>query len=778
MVGSGSQRGEAARPRVLLRRISEALARPGDGQQRLDQIVRLIAVNMVAEVCSIYLLNAENDLELSASEGLNAASVHTARLALGEGLVGRIAQTGAPINTDDAQNTPGFQYIPSTGEEVYKSFLGAPIRRQGHTRGVLVVQNRKPRRYDEDEVDALELIATVIAEMADAGALIDERIPSPAPAPGPKLLEGATAAEGVAMGRVVLHEPKIVLANPIAEDIEAERARLHQAMTALRGEVDRLIALGAEAIGPSAGGAPAEHHDVLEAYRMFAHDGGWLRRLDTAVASGLAAEAAVERVQSETRARMERTQDPYLRERLSDLDDLANRLLRQLFGVAPPAPEDLPEDAILVARTLGPGEVLDYGRAGLSGVAMEEGSAASHAAIVARAFDIPLVTTVKGLLHAAEAEDPIVVDGDLGRVMLRPEPAVATGYREKLTLRANEQAAFRALRAEPTVTQDGVRLSLQMNAGLLTDMPSIDASGAEGVGLYRTELQYLINDRAPGKDRQTALYRRVFEAAGDHRVVFRTLDMGGDKRLPFLKGAAEENPALGWRAIRIALDRPKLFSLQLKALVRAAEGRPLWVMFPMVATAAEFDAARALLLEVRDREARLGAAPPSDVKIGAMLETPALAFAPDRFFEQADFISVGGNDLAQFFFAADRGNERVRRRYDALDGSYLRLLRQIVRRCAAAGAPLSFCGEMAGRPAEALALAAIGFRTLSMRPVAIGPAKRALRSVALGPLAAAVEGALDSGDDGGKADGKDSVRAIVEAALAGAAAGPAGKVAE
>lgn len=768
MVGSGSQRGEAARPRVLLRRISEALARPGDGQQRLDQIVRLIAVNMVAEVCSIYLLNAENDLELSATEGLNAASVHTARLALGEGLVGRIAQTGTPINTNDAQNTPGFQYIPSTGEEVYRSFLGAPIRRQGHTRGVLVVQNRNPRRYDEAEVDALELIATVIAEMADAGALIDERIPSPAPTPGPKLLEGATAAEGVAMGRVVLHEPKIVLANPIAEDIEAERARLHQAMTALRGEVDRLIALGAEAIGP-AGGA-AEHRDVLEAYRMFAHDGGWLRRLDTAVASGLAAEAAVERVQSETRARMERTQDPYLRERLSDLDDLANRLLRQLFGVAPPAPEDLPEDAILVARTLGPGEVLDYGRAGLSGVAMEEGSAASHAAIVARAFDIPLVTTVKGLLHAAEAEDPIVVDGDLGRVMLRPEPAVATGYREKLTLRANEQAAFRALRAEPTVTTDGVRLSLQMNAGLLTDLPSIDASGAEGVGLYRTELQYLINDRAPGKDRQTSLYRRVFEAAGDHRVVFRTLDMGGDKRLPFLKGAAEENPALGWRAIRIALDRPKLFSLQLKALVRAASGRPLWVMFPMVATTAEFEAARALLLTVRDREAQRGAPPPTELKIGAMLETPALAFAPDRFFEQADFISVGGNDLAQFFFAADRGNERVRRRYDALDGSYLRLLRQIVRRCAAAGTPLSFCGEMAGRPAEALALAAIGFRTLSMRPVAIGPAKRALRSVALAPLAAAVDRALDSGEDG--------VRAIVEAALAAAADAAAGKVAE
>nr|MBX2853911.1 phosphoenolpyruvate--protein phosphotransferase [Paracoccaceae bacterium] len=401
----------------------------------------------------------------------------------------------------------------------------------------------------------------------------------------------------------------------------------------------------------------------------------------------------------------------------------------------PPSPEDLPADAVLLARNLGPGEILEYGRGRLRGIALEEGSSASHAAIVARALNIPLVANVRGLIHLAEIDDPIVIDGDVGRVLLRPDGAVSAAYREKIILRAQEEAQFRTLRDKPALTKDGAKISLQMNAGLLTDLPSIDECGAEGVGLYRTELQYLVNDRAPRRDKQTMLYGQVLEAAGDRPVVFRTLDMGGDKQLPFLKGAAEENPALGWRAIRIALDRPKLFRMQLQALVRASGGRALLVMFPMVAEAAEYERARELLEIERDRAEREGREPPAIMKVGAMLETPALAFAPDRFFERVDFVSVGGNDLAQFFFAADRGNQRVAARYDMLNCSYLRLLRLIVARCEGAGTPLSFCGEMAGRPMEALSLTALGFRSLSMRPAGIGPVKRALRAIDLSQLA-------------------------------------------
>ncbi len=751
MTGIGMSRGGGAQPRLLLKRIRDALARPGGDSDRLNRIVQLIAVNMVAEVCSIYFLGDDDTLVLWATEGLNADAVQRATLALGEGLVGRIAKTGRSINTADAASTPGFQYLPQTGEDAYRSFLGTPIRRQGRTLGVIVVQNKAPRRYDEDEVEALELIATVIAEMADAGALRARARSDEALERGPAMIRGASASEGVAMGVVALHEPKFVVANPIADDVETELTRLRAAMDGLRGEVDDLIR------GASAGDAsdetiarllaPGEHRDVLETFRMVAHDGGWLRRLEDAVRSGLAAEAAVDLVQTEARARLERTADPYLRDRLSDLDDLAHRLTRRLVGAEPPAPDDLPPDAVLVARGLGPGELIEYGRGRLKAIAFEEGSAGGHAAVVARALNIPMVVGLKTLTLQAEAGDPIIVDGDVGRVLIRPDGSVAASYREKLELRAAEARVFEALRDQPAVTKDGVEIALLMNAGLVTDLPDIAESGAEGVGLYRTELQYLLTSRAPRRDAQMRLYERVLDAAGDKEVVFRTLDMGGDKKLPFLKGDVEENPALGWRAIRIALDRPKLFRVQLQALVRAAAGRRLSVMFPMVAEAAEFYAARAHLIEELARAEAQGREPPAAGKVGAMMETPALAFASDAFFRDVDFLSVGGNDLMQFFFAADRGNERVRGRYDALNASFLRLMRQVARRAEDAGTEVSFCGEAAGRSVEALALAAVGFRRLSMRPASLGPGKRAIRSVALREIQDAVFEGLGGADD-------------------------------
>lgn len=767
----GQPRDGGAHTRVLLRRLRQELAReapsdgsPGAGRERLNRVVQLVATGMVAEVCSIYLAHRDDVLELAATEGLNQSLVNEARLRIGEGLVGGIAKTGEPVNTDDAVNAPGFRLIPGIGEEEYRSFLGVPIMRQGHMLGVLVVQNRAPRVYDEEELDALELIAMVIAEMTEAGALVDPDREGLTVARDtwPRTLPGASGCEGVAMGEVVLHEPKIVLANPIADDVESERARLHAAMDALRGEVDDLVSA---TDGDGGLAAHGEHREVLETFRMFAHDRGWLRRLEDAVGSGLAAEAAVEKVQAEARVRLDRTADPYLRERLSDIDDLANRLIRKLLGVDPPTPEDLPEGAVLLARTLGPGEMLEYGRSVAAGrlkaVAMEEGSAAGHAAIVARALDLPLVTSVKGLIDAAETGDAVIVDGDVGRVLLRPDDSVANAYREKISLLKQAKQRFQTVRDEPALSRDGVQVRLFMNAGLLTDLPSLEPSGAEGVGLYRTELQYLISARPPRRDRQTDVYRRVLERAGDLPVVFRTLDMGGDKRLPFLKGAAEENPALGWRAIRIALDRPLLFRMQLQALVRAAEGRALAVMFPMIADPSEFRQARELLEAELDRALAEGRPPPSSVRIGAMVETPALGFASDCFFKRADFLSVGGNDLMQFFFAADRGNERVRRRYDALNPAFLRFLRHLSSRCEQNGTPLSFCGEMAGRPLEAVALAALGFRTLSMRPAAIGPVKLALRSVDLGAARAALDDCLDASETrGAPCDPRDVLMAF------------------
>jgi phosphotransferase system, enzyme I, PtsP len=729
---------EAVDSRILLTRLRETLAEAAEGQERLNRIVRLIAEGLVAEVCSVYLRRDEDTLELCATEGLKPEAVHLTRLRLGQGLVGRIAETAAPLSTRDAPKTPGFRFMPETGEEIYSSFLGVPIQRLGEVLGVLVIQNRAQRDYTEDEIYALEVVAMVIAEMAELGAFIG---------PGPMeiaeqhkrpfFVRGIVGQEGVAEGRVLLHEPQVVVSQPITDDPAHERTRLHGAIERLREEVDEMLT--ADYLG-----GKGEHRDVLYTYRMFAHDKGWVRRIEASIDSGLAAEVAVEKEQSATRTRMSRTADPYLRERLHDLDDLSNRLLRLLAGQTQVQGRDVPEDAILVARNIGPGELLDYGRR-LKGVVLEEGSVGSHAAIVARALAIPLVVHAERITREAKNGDLILVDGDVGTVHLRPEETVAQAFREKVDMRAEAQQAYAALRDKPATTRDGVTLSLMMNAGLMADLPSLLKCGALGVGLFRTELQFLTRSTVPKRTDLAALYGRIFDSAHGKTVTFRTLDIGSDKVLPYMKREDEPNPALGWRAIRVGLDRPGILRMQVQALLRGAQGRPLSVMFPFVAEADEFDRARELFAKVLARETALGRTTPERIEIGAMLETPSLAFAPERFFEAVDFLSIGGNDLKQFFFAADRENERVRRRYDVLSTCFLNFLDHIVARAAAHATPLSFCGEDAGRPVEAVALAASGLTTLSMRAASIGPVKLALRSLDLGEARAVISDARRAG---------------------------------
>lgn len=707
--------------RVLLRRLRQVMAQPGDAQARLDRIVSVIATNMVAEVCSIYLSRDAETLELCATEGLRKEAVHRTRFRFGQALVGRIADRAEPFATSDAPAAPGFEYRPETGEEIYSSFCGVPIQRLGKVMGVLVVQNAAARDYQEDEIDALEVTAMVIAEMADAGQLTGEGFDLARRSP--RSYVGVGAAEGAAIGVVHLHEPKLAITNPFTDDVEGEKKRLEEAMTDLRGEVDALV-------DADLAGASAEYRDVLEAYRMFANDKGWLRRLHEAVGAGVVAEVAVERVQSAARSRMERAANPYLRDRLHDLDDLANRLLRRLTGARA---QETPEDAILVGRSIGPGELLDHGKS-IKAVVLEEGAVGSHAAIVARALAIPMIVATERIVVDAENGDALVVDGDTGAAHLRPDENVLEAFREKIASNEQAEATYRALRGEATVTKDGVEMSLYMNAGLLSDLPNLFESGAVGVGLYRTELQFLTRPTLPRRSDQAALYGRVLDAAQGAPVVFRTLDIGSDKILPYLKRPKEENPALGWRAVRVGLDKPYAMKMQLQALLRGAGARPLTVMFPFVADEGEFYALRSMLLETRLRLQRLGYTVTEDLKVGAMIETPSLAFASEAFYRDVDFLSVGGNDLLQFFYAADRGNERVRRRYDALSAPFVTFLKNIVTRADGAGTPISFCGEAAGRSPEAAVLAAIGFRRLSMRPASVGRVKYVLRGLDLASL--------------------------------------------
>ena len=748
--GSDVMRGSIGGPRLLLRRLREVMAEPVGAQARLDKIVVQIAFNMVAEVCSVYVLHADKRLELYATEGLNREAVHLTTMRLGEGIVGTIAAKAEALALPDAQSHPAFSYKPETGEEIYQSFLGVPILRGGNTLGVLVVQNRARRIYSEEEIEVLQTTAMLLAEMIAGGELQSLSPPGSEVLRQALSLKGLSIAEGVGLGHVVLHEPRVVVQKIVAENIDSEVLRLDEAIEALRQSIDRLVDRGEEA-------GPGEHREILQTFRMIANDRGWLRRLREAVMTGLTAEAAVERVQSDTRAKLMRQTDPYIRERLHDLDELANRLLHQLTGQAMVVSNDqLPDNAVVVARSMGPAALLDYDRGKLRGLILEDGGTTSHVAIVARALGIAAVGDVANITNLVEPGDSVILDGSTGRVEVRPPADVQSAYGEKARLRARRQEQYRSLRDVPAITRDGVEIGLHMNAGLLLDLPHVVETGAASIGLFRTELLFMVSPQFPRPAQQYALYKSVLDIVRDRPVTFRTLDIGGDKVLPYMKRAEEENPALGWRALRIGLDRPALLRTQLRAMLRAGAGREIRIMFPMVAQAYEFDGAKALVQREIAYLTRYDHPLPIDIKLGVMVEIPSLLWQLDEIARRADFLSVGSNDLQQYLFAADRDNKRVSGRFDTLSPPMLRALRSIVEAGHRLGKPVTLCGEMGGSPVAAMALVAIGYRGLSMSPSALGPVKAMVRALDLGNVTRFVADLLETGD------GRASLRASLE----------------
>ena len=720
-------------PRLLLRRLREIMAEQTSAQMRLDKLVSVIASNMVAEVCSIYLRRAGKVLELFATEGLRREAVHTTRLKEGEGLVGMVSETAEAVNLSDAPADPHFSYRPETGEDPFKAFLGVPIVRGGQVFGVLTVQNKAERLYAEEEVEALQTVAMVLAEVVAQGGFFNvaELDEPELRHDRPRKFVGEGLSEGVAVGRVVLHEPRVKVERMIADNPVDELKRLEAAIASLRESVDQMLS-------SSELDLTGEGREVIEAYRLFAYDQGWRQRMRDAVRTGLTAEAAVERVQDETRLRVQRMGDPILRERAHDFDDLARRLLRHLTG-EDVADRSLPPNAVLIARGMGPAELLDYGRDRLVALVLEGAAATSHVAIVARSMGLPIVASLEGIADNARAGDGIAVDGEMGEVHLRPAAEIVKAFEEKRAVLVHMQARFAAVRDLPAVTRAGINIRLMMNAGLEFDMPHLDQSGADGIGLFRTELQFMIGETMPRLADQAAFYKKILDAAGDKPVVFRTLDLGGDKVLPYARWEREENPALGWRAIRIALDRPALLRYQVRALLNASAGRTLRILLPMVSDVDEFNRARALIDRELERARLLNLIRPTQVLVGAMLEVPALAFMLPQLMRSADFVSIGSNDLLSLAFAVDRTNPRVARRYDNLNPASLTLIRLIVQSAAENSGDLSLCGEMAGRPLDAMALLGLGLRALSMQPGQIGPVKMMIRSLHLGEVAAFVD---------------------------------------
>ncbi|MEM6535196.1 MAG: phosphoenolpyruvate--protein phosphotransferase [Pseudomonadota bacterium] len=710
-------------PRLLMNRLRAVMAADMDTETRLTEVVRMVAGTMVADVCSIYRRTHTDRLELIATEGLRQDSVGRTFLALDEGLVGQIATHAQPLSIQDAPRHPRFSYRPETGEDPYHAFLGVPILRSAKVVGVLTVQNRTERQYEDEEIDALQTIAMVLAEIvgistSDPEQIEDDRDRRPA------VLTGRILCDGLGMGRVVLHDPIIPAAKFFAEDSALEARRLDHALDALYGSIDRML-------NSEIGGLWGESREVIETYKLLASDPSWAEKLREGVRSGLSAEASIDRLRREHRIRFEKVKDPYLRERMHDLEDLDNRLLRLLSGGGAllNGDGDHGEPFVVVARRLGPAELLDYGKAGVTAVLLEEVATSSHAAIVARGLGIPTVGGIEGLVTQVAKGDQIIVDGEQGAVHLRPDEDLLKAYKMRQVLRSERQRAFAALREEPSETRDGRPVRLMLNAGLQLDLDHLDKTGADGIGLFRTEFQFLMSDAIPKLGDQISLYKSVLDAAGDKPVYFRTLDLGGDKMLPNLNEAREENPALGWRSIRFALDKPGLFRRQLRALLRAAEERSLSVMFPMVTSAHEFRAAKAMMMQEIEWGEYQGFCPPSDLKIGAMLETPAFAYTLPDLAGEVDFVSVGTNDMLQFFHAADRMTPFVSDRYPFISRPVMRFLKQVSDTCHAIGVPVSICGEGASRPLEALCLVGLGFDSLSMNAGGVGPVKRMLRSL-------------------------------------------------
>ncbi len=740
-------------PRVLLKRLREVMAESLGAQVKLDKIVDHIAANMVAEVCSVYILRTNDILELYATKGLNPEAVHEVSLKVGEGLVGTIAASARPLNIQDAQKHPLFALLPETGEESFSSFMGVPILRAGRSLGVLVVQNKNKRVYRDDEIEALETTAMVLAELIAAGELKGlGSTSSELDINRPRTIRGSGFAKGIGVGKVVLHAPRVVVTNLFNEDFEVEEQRLSDALDKLRISIDNMLERN-ELL------QHGETREVIDTYRMFANDEGWVRRMKEAVRNGLTAEAAVEKVQSDHQARMQRVSDPYIRDRMSDFDDLAHRLLRELVGedqnakILNPSGKfkkkgNKQRKLIVVARNMAAAELLDYSKENLGGLILEDGGAASHVVIVAKALGIPVVGRAAGIISSVENGDEVIVDGQEGVTYLRPGGDIKLSYSDKIHFQAERQRKYEKLRDFSAVTLDGMKIKLQMNAGLLVDLPQLIPSGAEGIGLFRTELQFMVSASFPRPGQQEKLYRQVLDEAKDLPVTFRTLDVGGDKVLPYLRSVHEENPALGWRAVRLALDRPGLLKSQIRALLKAASGRELRLMLPMVTEVHEIRRARAIIDHEIEVLKRFGYQLPENFKFGVMIEVPSVLYQLDEVMNTVDFISVGSNDLFQFMMASDRGNNIIADRFDPVSRPFVRALKIIAQSAIRHKKEFSLCGDFAERPMGALVLFALGYQSVSMSAASIGPIKSMTRNLDIGKLREILLPAIDEVDGG------------------------------
>lgn len=692
----------------------------------LEIIVKRVRDAMGTEVCSVYMRDElSGRLVFRATEGLNRLQIGEASLAPGEGLVGLVASREEPVNLEDAESHPSFQLLQGLGEESFHAFLGVPIIHQRDVLGVLVIQQANRRRFDESEeaflVTMSAQLAGVIAHARVTGAVQEELR---AGAGGPARINGIPGAPGIAIGTAMVVSPVadlFAVPRKVAASRRDELRAFKAALAAVRTDI--------EAVSENLRGEMSpEDHALFDVYLGILDDSAIGGEVASLIKAGQWAQGALSEVMIRHIRHFERMEHSYLRERAVDVKDLGTRVLAYLQDEAKKEAKSYPEQTILVGQELTATALGEVPRERLVGLISVRGSGNSHVAILARAMGVPTVMGAVDLPYTRLQDREVVIDGYNGIVHLNPQPDVRARFQE---LADQDQAVSRdleSLRDLPCETLDGHRLPLWVNTGLMADVTRSLEQGAEGVGLYRTEVPFLLRDRFPSEEEQRQIYREQLEAFAPRPVTMRTLDIGGDKALPYFP-IAEDNPFLGWRGIRVTLDHPEIFLAQVRAMIKANAGfGNLRILLPMISNIAELEEAMALIHRGHREIVQEGtevALPP----IGVMVEVPSAVYQARALARRADFLSVGSNDLTQYLLAVDRNNSRVADLYHSFHPAVLQALWAVAEAGRAEGKPVSICGELAGDPLAAVLLLAMGYEVLSMNATALPRVKKTLRSI-------------------------------------------------
>ncbi len=695
---------------TVLRQIQQAVSENDDPSIKLENTMRLLAKGFGADAAACYLTIDDNYLELFGKYAPDNIELKD-NIRTGENLAGEIAL-----------NRRSF-FRTEHADSSYSAALGSPLLRWNKTAGVILIIRQKPHDFDETEVQTLETIAMFLTATLFSEEMVNYK-KKLIKSRGLNLkdrLKGVSLNKGYGVGSAIVHQRRQALIKIFTENKKLELSRLDDARERMNKSLDEKFNATRLGIG--------EHTDILETYRMFARDKGWYKKIADNIENGLTAEAAVERAYEDMWNRLSGSPDLYLRERLHDLRDVADRLRLFLSGDDTQTRQKTQDDIIIVAKTMGPADLMDYDYHKIRGLIIEDGTPTMHVAIVARALNIPVVAKIRGIFKDVKEGELLAVDGQEGYVYVNPADDIVQKFKSRQKNMGLLLEQLKKLRRYPNKTLDGIKISLNINVGLDFDLDYISSTKCDGIGLYRTEIPFMSSAQMPDVEKQISFYKTLMDQAGNKKVIFRSLDVGSDKLLPYWGNMQEDNPAIGWRSIRITLDRRAILRKQMKAFLKAAAGHELNVMFPMIASLEEFLEARETLMIELEKEKRRGEKVPLKVNTGLMIEVPSIIFQLDEVLKSADFISVGTNDLSQFMFACDRGNPRLTERYDVLSAPFLRVMREIIKKAEKAGVPCSVCGEMAGSPVEAMALIGLGYRRLSMAGSAYGGVKNMIRSL-------------------------------------------------